>query len=64
VKTIGVKFGNDQIFDMADFDETSRRIRWSENDFSHSLALEPTAGSAFSSAARSAPRAGGGSAHR
>jgi hypothetical protein len=37
VKTPEWKFGNDQIFDMQNFDEMSRRIRWSENEFSHSL---------------------------
>src|ERR1035437_1365082 len=40
VKSVGVKFGNDQIFDMENFDEVSRRIEWSKNEFSHSLALE------------------------
>jgi ATP-dependent exoDNAse (exonuclease V) alpha subunit len=43
VKSAGVKFGNDQIFDMTHFDEVGRRIRWSKNEFSHRLALEPTA---------------------
>jgi hypothetical protein len=42
VKTPDTKFGNDQIFDMVNFDETGRRIQWSENEFLHSLALEPT----------------------
>jgi len=42
VKTPDTKFGNSQIFDMVNFDETSRRIRWSKNKFSHNLALEPT----------------------
>jgi len=42
VKTSLSKSGNDQFFDMKNFDETSRRIRWSENEFSHSLALQPT----------------------
>jgi hypothetical protein len=50
VKSIGVKFGNDQIFDMANFDETSRRIEWSKNEFSHRLSLEPTPVVALSSA--------------
>ncbi|MGN6643931.1 MAG: hypothetical protein ACTHKU_13120, partial [Verrucomicrobiota bacterium] len=62
VKTPGAKFGNDQIFDMGKVDEMSRRIRWSENEFSHSLPLEPTVDSAFSSATRATPRVGGGSA--
>jgi hypothetical protein len=43
VKSVGVKFGNDQIFDMENFDEVSRRIEWSKNEFSHRLAPEPTA---------------------
>jgi hypothetical protein len=40
VKSADMKFGNDQICDMADFDETSRWIGWSKNEFLHSLALE------------------------
>lgn len=40
VKTAGVKIGNDQIFDMVNFDEMSSRIRWSKNEFSHSLPLK------------------------
>ena len=28
---------------MANFDEMSRRIRWSKNEFSHRLSPEPTA---------------------
>ena len=43
VKSVGVKFGNDQIFDMGNVDEMSRRIRWFENEFSHRLSPEPTA---------------------
>ena len=43
VKSVGVKFGNDQIFDMENFDEVSRRIEWSKNEFSHKLSPEPTA---------------------
>ena len=42
VKTPGVKFGNDPIFAVSDFDEMSRRIEWSEIEFSHSLALQRT----------------------
>jgi len=34
-----MKFGNDQIFDMTNFDETSRWMGWSKNEFSHSLAI-------------------------
>jgi hypothetical protein len=37
VKSVGVKFGNDQIFDIENFDEMSSRIEWSKNEFSHSL---------------------------
>ena len=40
VKTPGAKFGNDPIFAVSDFDEMSRRIEWSEIEFSHSLALQ------------------------
>ena len=43
VKTPDPKFCNDTIFDMADFDESGRWIEWSKNEFSHRLALEPTA---------------------
>jgi hypothetical protein len=42
VKTRGDKFGNDPFCDMKNFDEMSRRIRWSKNEFSHSLSPEPT----------------------
>jgi hypothetical protein len=28
---------------MTRFDESSRRIEWSENEFSHRLSLQPTA---------------------
>jgi hypothetical protein len=38
-----MKFGNDHIFDMANFDETSRWMGGSKNEFSHSLALQATA---------------------
>ena len=41
VKSVGVNFGNDQIFDMARFDELSR-TGWSEIEFLHRLALERT----------------------
>ena len=37
MKSADMKFGNDHIFDMANFDETSRWIEWSKNEFSHSL---------------------------
>ena len=50
VKNIAAKFGNDQIFDMGNFDEMSRRIEWSKNEFSHRLSPEPTAVGAVSSA--------------
>ena len=50
MKSVGVKFGNDQIFDMENFDEVSRRIEWSKNEFSHRLSPEPTAVGAVSSA--------------
>ena len=43
VKSAGAKFGNDQIFDMGNFDGMSRRIQWSKNEFSHRLTPEPTA---------------------
>src|ERR1017187_2057371 len=36
VKSPEVNFGNDQICDMADFNEKSRWIGWSKNEFSHS----------------------------
>jgi len=42
VKTSVSKFGNDQILAVSDFDEMSRRIEWSEIEFSHSLALQRT----------------------
>jgi hypothetical protein len=50
VKSIGAKFGNDQISDMENVDEMSRRIEWSKNEFSHRLAPEPTAAGALGSA--------------
>jgi len=52
VKSPGLKFGNDPIFDMARFDELSRWIGWSKNEFSHRLAPEPTAVGAVSSILR------------
>ena len=61
VKTPAPNFGNDPIFVMTNFDEMSRRIRWSENEFSHSLSLEPTGDGAVSSAARFTSRVAGGS---
>ena len=45
MKSAGVKFGDDQILDMAHFDEVGRRIRWSKNELSHST-LELFDGSA------------------
>jgi hypothetical protein len=53
VKSADMNFGNDQIFDMGNFDETSRRIEWSKNEFSHRLSPEPTAVGAVSSAVAS-----------
>jgi hypothetical protein len=50
VKTLEMKIGNDQILDMVNFDEMSRRIQWSKNEFSHSLSPEPTAVGACRSA--------------
>jgi hypothetical protein len=50
VKSADMKFGNDQIFDMTNFDESSRWMEWSKNEFSHSLSPEPTAVGACSSA--------------
>jgi hypothetical protein len=50
VKSIGAKFGNDQISDMENFDEMSRRIKWSKNEFLHRLSPQPTRDGAFSSA--------------
>jgi hypothetical protein len=50
VKSADTKFGNEQIFDMENFDESSRRIGWSQNEFSPSLSPEPTAVGAGSSA--------------
>ena len=43
VKSADLKFGNDQIFDLRNFDEASRQIGWSKNEFSHSLSLQATA---------------------
>ncbi len=42
VKSADMKFGNDQIFAVRHFDVSSRWMGWSKNEFSHSLALEPT----------------------
>jgi hypothetical protein len=42
VKSADTKFGNDHIFDMANFDETSRWMGWSKIEFSHSLSLQAT----------------------
>ena len=41
------KFGDDQIFDMENFDEISRWIGWSKNEFSHSLSLQATRDGVF-----------------
>jgi hypothetical protein len=43
VKSADTKFGNDHIFDMANFGESSRWLEWLQNEFSHSLSLHPTA---------------------
>jgi hypothetical protein len=37
VKTRGDKFGKDPFCDTKTFDGMSRQIRWSKNNFSHSL---------------------------
>jgi hypothetical protein len=42
LKTVLSKFGNDQILNMRSDVEMSRRIQWSEIEFSHSLSPEPT----------------------
>ena len=47
MKTLTAKLGNDPISFMGNDVEMSRRIQWSENEFSHSLALEPTADPRF-----------------
>jgi hypothetical protein len=39
VKSDDMKFGKDQIFDMRNFDETSRWIEWLKSEFSHRLSL-------------------------
>jgi hypothetical protein len=50
VKSIGAKFGYDQISNMENFEEMSRRIERSKNEFSHRLSLEPAPVGAFGSA--------------
>jgi len=47
VKSTDTKFGNDHIFDMANFDESSKWIEWSKNEFSHSLSLQATRAGRF-----------------
>ena len=42
VKSVESIFVNDQIFDLTHFDEVSRYFQWCKNEFSHSLALQPT----------------------
>jgi hypothetical protein len=42
VKSADTEFGNEHIFDMENSDESSRRIGWFQNEFSHSLSLQPT----------------------
>lgn len=43
MKSDDMNYGNDQISVVKHFDEASRWMGWSENEFSHSLVLEPTA---------------------
>jgi hypothetical protein len=43
VKSADANFGNDPIFNMRNFDESSRWIGWSKNEFSHGLSPEPLA---------------------
>ena len=50
MKTTDAKFGNDQFCVVLNFDEMSRWILWSENEFSHNLSPEPTAVGAVHSA--------------
>ena len=54
VKSVRADFGNDQILVESHFDKSSRWTEWSKNEFSHSLALEPTptAPSAFAALRR------------
>ena len=47
VKSADTKFGNDHIFDMANFGESSRWLEWLQNEFSHSLALQATQDGGF-----------------
>jgi len=51
-KSVEDQFVNDPIYGMGSFDESRRWIGWSENEFSHSIALQPTPGSDSSSASR------------
>ena len=44
VKSAEVKYGNDQIFKMRNFDESSRWTGWSKNEFSHRLSLQAGGG--------------------
>ena len=41
VKSADLKFGNDQVFDMTNFDESGRWMGWTKNEFSNRLAMEP-----------------------
>ena len=52
MKSADLKFGNDQIFDMGNFDESSRWTGWSKNEFLHRLSLQATRNGLFSSALR------------
>jgi thiol-disulfide isomerase/thioredoxin len=47
-----MKFGNDHIFDMANFDKTRGWMGWLKNEFSHRLSPEPTPVVAGCSASR------------
>ena len=50
VKRADVEIGSDAKYVMANYDEMSRRIEWSKNEFSHRLTPEPTSIGAFCSA--------------
>ena len=52
MKTPALHFGNDPFLVMSHFVKTSRRIQWSEIEFSHSLSLGAKAVGAFSFALR------------
>jgi len=52
VKSADPKFGNDQFFGVRHFDETSRWMGWSKNEFSHRLSLQATRDGVSRSASR------------